>query len=520
MTVYEGAVVTCDAAGSVQRFLVEERGRILYAGAALPQAYARAPRVALHGGALLPAFADTHLHFMSHALFSAGLDVRGAATIDQALQAVSEFCAARRDALLLGFGTSAHSVAERRLLSRADLDRVAPRRPVFIVKYDGHAAVVNTPLLRRRPGALRAVRGFDAASGLMTREAFFQVTNFVTGRVSLPATLSAMLAAVDAMAAKGIGLLHSVSGVGFALDLDVTLESLFARGLRDPLQYRLFFQTMEVSKVLRRKLPRIGGCFATALDGCFGSVDAALESPYSDDPGNRGLLYYPDEQVRAFARRANRAGLQIQMHAIGDRAFAQAVDALGQALADFPRSDHRHAIIHACLPTARGLEACARAGIALAIQPAFLHWEQEPLPYLERILGERARLLSPLATMRRLGLRLAGGSDAPCTLPDPLASVWAACNHYVPEQALSVQEALNLHTRDAAWLSFDERERGSLEPGKIADMVILDRNPLAVDRRELKDIRVRQLLLAGRPYRGAQGRGSVLLRGLLGRRKI
>jgi predicted amidohydrolase YtcJ len=119
-----------------------------------------------------------------------------------------------------------------------------------------------------------------------------------------------------------------------------------------------------------------------------------------------------------------------------------------------------------------------------------------------------------------MGIRMAGGSDAPCTPPDPLAGVWAACNHYVQGESLSVQEALNLYTRDAAWLGFDERERGSLEPGKVADMVVLERNPLAVDRQELKQIGVRQLLLAGKPYRPGQGRASVLLRGLAGRRKI
>jgi len=98
MTVYEGAVVTCDEAGSVQRFLVEDRGKIAYTGPGLPADYARAPRVALNGGALLPAFADTHLHFMSHALFAGGLDVRRAKTIDEALAAVADFCAARRKA--------------------------------------------------------------------------------------------------------------------------------------------------------------------------------------------------------------------------------------------------------------------------------------------------------------------------------------------------------------------------------------------------------------------------------------
>jgi hypothetical protein len=520
MTVYEGAIVTCDAAGSVQRFLVEDRGRILYTGTALPEPYAKAPRVSLGQGALLPAFADTHIHFMSHALFANGLDVREARTIDEAVAKVAEFAAARKDALVIGFGASAHSVAEGRLLTRADLDRAAPDRPVFLVKYDGHAAVVNSRLLELLPEKLASLRGFDAGSGLMTQEAFFQVTNYVTGKVSLPATLASMLAAVDGMAARGIGLLHSVSGVGFPLDLDVTLESLFARGLVNPLQYRLFFQTMDIGKVRRRKLPRVGGCFATALDGCLGSVDAALHQPYADDPANTGVLFYPDERVRQFAREANRAGLQIEMHAIGDRAFDQAVDALSAALADFPRADHRHTVIHASLPTARGLEACAKAGIAISLQPRLLHWEQEPLSYLERILGERAHRLSPLKSMRSLGIRLAGGSDAPCSLPDPLGSIWAACNHFVSDESLGVQEAIDMHTRDAAWMSFDEQERGSLEAGKTADMVLLDRNPLDVDRKKLREIRVQKLLLAGRPYRSGQGLASVLLRGVVGRRRI
>jgi len=520
MTVYKGAIVSCDAAGSVQRFLVEDRGRIIYTGTVLPEAYSQAPRVDLGDGALLPAFADTHIHFLSHALFSSGLDVRDANTIEEAVSKIAAFAAARRDPVILGFGASAHSVAERRLISKANLDLAAPARPVFLVKYDGHAAIVNSRLLALLPVKLCSLRGFDAESGLMTQEAFFGVTNFVTGKVSLGATLASMLTAVDGLAAKGIGLLHSVSGVGFPLDMDVTLESLFARGLRNPFQYRLFFQTMDVGKVLKRKLPRIGGCFATALDGCFGSVDAALKEPYTDDAANSGVLYYTDDRVRAFAREANRAGLQIEMHAIGDRAFDQAVDAITGALVDFPRTDHRHTIIHACLPTAKGLEACAKAGIALAVMPAILHWEQEPLSYLETIMGERACKLSPLGSMRRMGILMAGGSDAPCTVPDPIQSIWAACNHYVESESLSIQEAINLHTRNAAWIGFDDKERGSLEPGKIADMVVLDRNPLAVDKRALRGIKVEKLLLAGEPYRSGQGRISMLLRGLASRRKI
>jgi predicted amidohydrolase YtcJ len=519
MKVYQGSILTCDESGSVKKFLVEDKGRIAFTGDALPVSYAGAERVELGQGALCPAFADSHIHFMSHALFAGGLDVRAAPDNGAMAALVREYAASRKEKLIIGFGASANSVKEKRLIERADLDRACPDRPVFLVKYDGHAAVINGALLELLPAVLRSSRGFSADTGLMTQEAFFRVTDFVTGKVSLPDTLGRMLRTADAMAAKGIGLIHSVSGVGFPGDMDVTLESLFARGLRNELVFRIYFQTLEVEKAVRRGLPRIGGCFATALDGSFGSEDAALLDPYSGGE-NRGVLFYTDDKVKSFTRQANRAGLQIEMHAIGDRAVKQAVEALSDALSDFPRKDHRHTIIHASLSRAEDLETCARLGIGITLQPALLHWKQEPLEYLERIMGNRARKSSPLATMRRLGIHVSGGSDGPCSIPDPLFGIWAAANHFTEEESLSAQEALNLFTREAAWTSFDETERGSLEPGKRADMTVLDRNILSIPKTQIKDAKVLRLLLGGEPYKPGQGRLNVIARGLVSRRKI
>ncbi len=511
--------MTCDEHGTVVRFLVEDGCRIVFTGSSLPEEYRAAPRVALGEKALLPAFGDTHIHFMSYAFFAAGLDIRAARSIDEATAAISGFVRERSPRYVIGFGASAYGVAERRLLTRADIDAVCPDRPVFIAKYDGHAAIINSPLIKEVAGKLRNVRGFDAESGLMTQEAFFRVTDAVTGTISLPATLGNMLAGIDTLAGYGIGLVHSVTGIGFPADMDVTLESLFARGLANPLAYRVFFQTMDVGKVQKRKLPRIGGCFATALDGCFGSVDAAMREPYEASARlpkelSHGVLYYSDNQVAAFCKEANRRGLQIEMHAIGDAAFDQAVGAIAAALRDLPREDHRHTIIHACLPTRSGLETCAKLGIRIAVQPAFLQWDQEPLEYLESIMGARAFDISPLRTMTDMGIELSGGSDAPCTVPDPIHGIWAACNHYVRGQSISIQEALNLYTRNAARGSFDEKERGSLETGKAADMVILNQNPLSLALADLRSLRVESLLLSGKTYRAGQGRASLLLRGL------
>jgi len=519
MQIYEGSIVTCDAGGKVARFLVEDKGKIAFVGDALPQEYATVPREQLGEKALLPSFGDTHIHFLSYAFFSAGLDLRSSGTIADMRDAIAGFVQDRSPSFVVGFGASAHSVKERRLLTREDIDSVCSDRAVFIAKYDGHAGIANSVLIAQVSAKLGGLRGFDGDSGLMTQEAFFRLTDFVTSKLSLPSTLGAMLSGIDNLAGYGIGLVHSVTGIGFPADMDVTLESLFARGLRNPLAYRVFFQTMNIDKVLKRRLPRIGGCFATALDGCYGSVDAAMLEPYEaaaalPAESRKGVLYFSDERVGVFCREANRAGLQIEMHAIGDAAFDQAVSAIASALADFPRDDHRHTIIHACLPTMRGLETCARLGIRIALQPAFLQWDQEPLEYIESILGARAFAMSPLRTMVDMGIELSGGSDAPCTVPNPIDGMWAACNHYVPGQSLTIQESLNLYTINAARGSFDEKERGSLELGKRADMVILNHNPLSLRPADLRSLKVERLLLEGKPYVAGQGRANLLFRGL------
>lgn len=522
MNVYEGTIITCDGAGSVVRYLVEEEGLIAYVGNELPERYDAVERTRLGSRSLCPPFADTHIHFMSYALFSGGLDVRGASTLDDAMSLIAGYRASSRESTIIGFGLSPHAVRERRLPTREELDRACPDKPLFIVTYDGHGAVLNTRLIDGLPKGLRSTRGYNAESGHMTQDAFFRVTDRVTASVSLPDTLSRMLAAQDRLASRGIATIHSVTGVGFPADLDVTMELLFARGLLNDVAYRVFFQTLEVDKAIRRKLPRIGGCFATALDGCFGSVDAALLEPYEGRSAHAGLgvLYYGDERVRAFAKEAHDAELQIELHAIGDRAFDQAVNALADAMRNNPRNDPRHTIIHACLPTDRGLDECARLGINIAVQPSFINWNQEPDEYLTSILGGRARRLNPLGSMARRGILLAGGSDAPCTESDALWGMQCARNHPVPGESLTAQEALNLFTINAAKLTFDEAERGSLEAGKRADFVILDRNILTCKDSEVSKTAVEGLFIKGKPYVPGQGRGSLLMRGITSRRRL
>ncbi|MBR3610555.1 MAG: amidohydrolase family protein [Oscillospiraceae bacterium] len=498
MKVYEGAILTCDEKDNVFRYLAEDGGKIVFTGNELPAKYENAERIFLGKRALIPSFVDSHIHFASFATFLAGLNVADAESNSQILEMIRDFVKGCGDKMIIAFGASPHSVAEKHFVTRKQLDEVCPDKPLFMVKYDGHTCVVNTKLLEKIRKKAKNLRGYHEETGEMNQEAFFAVSDYVTNSVSIPKLLRNMQKAADFMASRGIGMIHTVSGVGFPLDIDVDMEKWFGKGLSNGLQLRVFFQTMDVEKVKRRNLPRIGGCFATALDGCFGSEDAAMLLPYEGSE-NKGVLYYSDEKVADFCKKANRAGLQIEMHAIGDAAFDQATKALKAALDDFPRKDHRHTIIHACLPTEEGIRICGEYGIGLAVQSAFIDWPQEPNDYLERILGERAKKLNPFRTYDENKIVMSVGSDGPCTAPDPINWLYKLCNN--GEESLPVQKALRICTANGYHQTFDEKERGSLEPGKIADMVILSENPFEMEAEKLCNLKVEKLLLGGEDYK-------------------
>ena len=340
--------------------------------------YAKAETVELEDKVLLPSFVDTHQHFASFALFHSGLNVMDITSNKEMMKAIKMYADKTADKILFAFGASPYSVKEGRLINREELDSVCPDRPIMLVKYDGHACVVNTKLLNMLDGKLRKLRGYHPESGEMNQEAFFACSDYISNSIAIPKLIRNMQRAVDYEASKGIGMVHTVSGVGFPFNADITIEKLFAKSVQHGFQIRVFPQSMDTSVAVSRKIPRIGGCFECALDGCYGSQDAALIEPYENDKNNYGVLYYTDEKVIDFCKKANRMGLQIEMHAIGDKAFEQATKALKVALDDYPRDDHRHGIIHACLPTKEGIDICAKYHINLLMQSAFDNWRQEP----------------------------------------------------------------------------------------------------------------------------------------------
>ncbi len=520
MKIFHGSIVTCDWEGSVCSYLVEEDGKIIYTGDRLPDPYSNINEtvefIELGRRALLPAFGDGHIHFSMWALFNSTFDVRSAASLAEIAEIIKNYADSDPGAkIIFGFGHSEHSLQEKRLITRAELDRAVKDRPVALVCYEGHSAVLNTRAIGLLPDRVRSRRGFDLEKGHVFSDAFQEGANYITAKLPASRIFSSLLEGIDTLAGYGVGLIHTTEGVGYRRDLDVDMVRFIARS--SPVQIRTYFQTMDLGKVLRRNLPRVGGCFACALDGTFSTKDAALVRPYTDNEQNFGTLYYRDEEVTGFVSAANRAGLQVQLHCAGDAAVNQAVTAIATALKEYPRPDHRHTLIHAPLIPERTLEQIAELGIGITIQPGFMVSPLEPPAYLETLLGERIRYIWPLKRLLSMGINVSGGSDGPVNRPDPLTGIYGACNHYFPEYSASISDALSMYTYHIAHTSFDEKERGSLEEGKAADLVVLNRNPLELEPKVLDQLRVENIYLAGEAYSGGKSIPRAIIEGLKNR---
>ena len=200
MNVYEGHILTCDAQNQVCRYLVEEGGRIAYVGDELPAKYASFTRTTLGEKALIPAFGDSHIHFASFATFHAGLNVSDARSNDEILTMIREFAPKCDDKMVLAFGASNHSVAEKKFVTRQQLDEACPDKPLFMIKYDGHTCVVNTKLLEILKDQVKDLRGYHEDTGEMNQEAFFKFSDYVSSSIPPVKLLRNMQLAADHLA--------------------------------------------------------------------------------------------------------------------------------------------------------------------------------------------------------------------------------------------------------------------------------------------------------------------------------
>lgn len=495
-------VITMDARRPRAEALAIRDGRVAAVGSwdeVAPHAKGL-PVLDLVGKTVVPGFIDTHAHFLWTALSLAALDV-SEANDHEALQAIVSQAVDGTPSgdLIFGMGFSEYVLEDGTHSPIVGaLDAVAPGNPVYLMGVTGHLSAANRLALEAlalpedTPGLMRDAAGHP--NGLLAGEAHAQAWERFGASFGLGDKAEAMIAqAVEKALSVGLTTVHALEGG--AAGEDEALEVFLAAMPDLPLRFVFYYQTMDVERVTRLGLPRIGGCIL--LDGDVGPHTAALSEPYVDQPDCYGTLYHTQAEIDAFVLRAHQAGLQVAMHAVGDGAVEQALNAYEAALEVQPRDDHRHRIEHCEVIREDQIQRAQRLGVALAIQPPFNHyWPHSE--YVRTLGEERAQKADPVRTLMRPGLLLAGGSDSTVTPLGPLIGVHAAVNHSNPLERVSVQEAMELYTINAARIAFEERDKGSLEAGKLGDCVVLGDDPFEVDPARIKDIPVEYTVIGGK----------------------
>ncbi|MDG6909298.1 MAG: amidohydrolase [Nitrososphaerota archaeon] len=430
------------------------------------------------GGTLLPGLTDSHCHPFEYGWLKRNVDLRGVsnlAGLRMRLQAAVS--RSRPGDWVVGMGWNQEEFPDRRIPARADIDDICPANPVALSRVCGHVALLNS----RAMGDL----GFEARTGEeYERGADGSLTGIVKetamtealGKVPrTPERSGADLQAVEAEASRlGLATLHCVvSPEGYREEL-TALAQLDAAGSLS-LRYRVyippgaidFAKSEGILARFRGDRLRINGVKLFA-DGSLGARTAALREPYSDDPPNSGILRFSLEELTEAVGRVDSEGLQAIVHAIGDRAIEQAIEALSTVAGG--TNPRRHRVEHAGLLPKDLRSKMVKHGIRVAAQPLFVTSDAWAV---DRLGEERIRDYYPSRSMLEEGIVLSGASDSPVESLSPVLGIWAAMTRggMVPEESLGLDEAVALYTSNAASNGFDE---APLVEGAPANLTLLD----------------------------------------------
>jgi len=440
--------------------------------------------VELPGATIVPGMIDAHVHLTGTGVHhrAPGLgEARSAAELLERVRAV----VAEHEGPVVVHGYDESAWRDPAVPTLADLD-AAFDRPVAIVRVDGHASLANTAALHgagvlERSGVERDDGG--ALTGRLTEEANAALQRWFAMHLAEGDVEELQLAAASLAVSHGITTVHEMSMVHERGIRD--LEVLLRHRSRLPLDVVTYVATTDLPQVIDLGLPRVGGDLP--VDGSIGARTAFLSEPYRDGPGV-GVRYFEDDALAEFFHDAHLAGLQVGVHAIGDAAIELVVatwERVYQALDSRGRRHfraRRHRIEHFEMATGPMLERAAALGLGISVQPTFdAEWGSGGGLYEQRLGPERAAGMNPFRDLIARGLEVGAGSDTPITTVDPLVGIVALETHHDPAQRLSREEAFRLYTMGSARLAGQEDKKGSLEPGKHADLAAYDLDPLEAD---------------------------------------
>lgn len=475
MTIFAAKkIYTLDEEDRIFNYLWVERDKIYKLTDTLPK-IVDGTQINFTNYFIIPGFIESHCHILGTGLQYLFPNFNQASCLEEIFEILLVGWRKNKEfKFLIGYNLEPDNLKEKRFPTRRELDRVISDIPILLYRIDGHSAVLNTKGLEiALEGKLTEgveLDKFRVPTGIIRGKAFENAANKFRKFLNPDIKIEAIFIACREAIKKGITTMAAM--IGSDESEDNSLELFLKIKERLPIEIIPFCQTQNIKWIKELGLPQIGGCIL--IDGSFGSHTAALNEDYEDEPGNRGVLYFSDEELSKFLIEASAAGLQTAVHAIGDRAINQVISCYEKFL---PKNTLRHRIEHAELLTDDLIERIRVLGLILSVQPAFEHyWGGEKKMYAQR-LGRRAKLTNPYRKLFELGITLCGGSDSPITPIDPVLGIKAAINHPNPEYRITFRQAFKLFTYNGAFAVFREKEIGMLKPGYSADFLVLSEDP-------------------------------------------
>ena len=460
---------------------------------------------------VMPGFIDAHTHFIGLGLRTlTTLNLRGTKSISEAVELVKEKLAEiPKGAWLRARGWDESKWAERRYITRWDLDQISPDNPVVLTRVCGHLVTLNTRALTL---AKITKDTPDPPGGKIDKD---PATNEPTGVLK---DAGGLVYRVIPPTPEGMGLKGLRKSCEIALSLGCTSIhdagtsaggfSTYQEALEEgTLEVRVYamprgtmmikaFEDLGIRTGFGNEFLRIGPV-KLIIDGSMGAHTAALFEPYASDPSTSGIFTTPPERLTEMVVSAHKLGMQVAIHAIGDRGIEESLNAFEAALEEEPREDHRHRIEHCEVLTDDQIARIKRLGIVASMQPNFVgEWSQPGGMYETRLGPVRLRRNNPYRRLLDEGIKVAFGSD--CMPFDPIYGLWSAVNHPIEESRITLEEAVKCYTLDAAYASFEEDLKGSIEPGKLADITVLSEDLTSIPPEKIRDVKVDMTMVGGR----------------------
>ena len=428
------------------------------------------------GKTVLPGLIDCHVHSSMTGIGQRGIDLSGIDSVKGILDKVNEFCLKiPGDKVICGCNMNMpQTITEGRLPTRYELDEVTGDHPVMLVLWTAHGGCLNS----------KAIDHANLTEGMKSveKEGFFnedEISFHVIGNIYNLMTdkdfEEIYVNIAKECATKGITTIHSLDGMMVKDDRDTeVLKKIMDELIIEIVPYT---QTFDYQKIQRYGLKQIGGCLS--VDGSPPQLTGAYSNPYPMAPHTRGFLTYTDKELYDFVTAATKAGLQTAFHAIGDRAVDQIIYIYQQVDREIGIKDLRHRIEHFSTPTDQHIEMAAEMNIVASAQPVIGDMQDgESGNGFEAFAPPKiAAYHENFARVIRGGVTVCGGSDSPVTPMDCFKGLNSCVNAYNEKRRVSLDDALKMYTVNAAYAAHEENKKGSLEKGKQADMIIIDKDP-------------------------------------------